>query len=56
VQKKKVPCVNCKTEINEEAKFCGECGANQLAKKTCEKCGKENNPNAKFCGDCGEAL
>ena len=55
-KQQKVPCISCQAEINEDAKFCGECGAKQVTEKTCAKCGKVNAPNAKFCGDCGENL
>lgn len=44
-------CPNCKYDIFEGAKFCGNCGTKLEIK--CQSCGKENPLNHKFCCECG---
>ena len=53
-------CPKCGTDIDENAKFCGNCG-NSFVKKInkthfCAKCGSPYSNNEKFCGSCGEKL
>ena len=49
-------CSNCGAEIEDDSKFCEECGAKVEIVKKCPKCGNENPANAKFCVECGESL
>ena len=49
-------CSNCGAEIEDDSKFCEECGAKVEIVKKCPKCGNENPANAKFCLECGESL
>ena len=46
-------CANCGTELDEEAKFCLECGTPVPQTKKCIKCGFELPLSAKFCPECG---
>lgn len=47
-------CIICGSELEDNAKFCSECGAKQPEpKKICPNCGTELQPNAKFCMECG---
>jgi len=47
-------CAKCGAKINENAKFCVECGSNQTS--TCPKCNAKVEEGAKFCSNCGEKL
>ena len=49
-------CSNCGAEIEDDSKFCEECGAKLEIVKKCPACGNENPANAKFCLECGESL
>ncbi len=46
-------CPECNAPLQNNAKFCPECGAKISAKKHCAECGAELAPNAKFCAECG---
>lgn len=47
-------CERCRAELEDNAKFCTDCGAKQEPKKCfCSRCGTELNQNAKFCSECG---
>jgi RNA polymerase subunit RPABC4/transcription elongation factor Spt4 len=47
-------CTNCGKEISLRSRFCGLCGADQLAYvKTCKNCGKNLEESEKFCSNCG---
>ena len=54
-------CPKCNTEINDDARFCLECGWHikdmqkniDEDKKICQNCGKEIDKTAKFCNYCG---
>lgn len=46
-------CPNCGVEVEEGAKFCGECGAPIPQVKECPQCHTKWPFKAKFCGDCG---
>lgn len=49
-------CPTCSATVPPGQKFCGECGANVLAKPVCPSCGAESKPGQKFCGECGGKL
>jgi rRNA maturation endonuclease Nob1 len=46
-------CPQCNAPLQNNAKFCPECGAQINLKKHCTECGAELAPNAKFCAECG---
>ena len=46
-------CSNCGVEVDEGAKFCGECGTPVPQVKECPQCHAEWPVKAKLCGDCG---
>lgn len=47
-------CISCGVELDDDARFCGECGTKQPElKKTCRNCGTEIPSGAKFCMECG---
>ena len=46
-------CKQCGAEIEDGARFCGNCGAQQENKVVCKSCGAELADGAKFCGECG---
>ena len=43
-------CPKCGQPLNEDAKFCGQCGA---AVRHCSTCGAELKDGAAYCGQCG---
>ncbi|PIE67088.1 MAG: virion core protein (lumpy skin disease virus) [Deltaproteobacteria bacterium] len=47
-------CVECKSAIPLDARFCPMCGHQQLVFIECQNCGKNLSPNAKFCSRCGQ--
>jgi membrane protease subunit (stomatin/prohibitin family) len=47
-------CPDCKQNIPAAAKFCPQCGHQQVVFKQCQNCGKNLTPNAKFCSKCGK--
>ena len=49
-------CPECHNPIGEDAKFCPQCGHQQLVFDQCSHCGKNLTPNAKFCSRCGQAV
>jgi membrane protease subunit (stomatin/prohibitin family) len=49
-------CPDCKHPIAVDAKFCPQCGHQQLVFNQCTKCSKNLTPNAKFCSRCGTAV
>lgn len=49
-------CPNCKTELEEGAKFCDNCGAQVFETVFCSSCGEGNEAAAAFCQKCGTAL
>lgn len=49
-------CPECHNPIGEDAKFCPQCGHQQLVFDQCVQCGKNLTPNAKFCSRCGQAV
>jgi membrane protease subunit (stomatin/prohibitin family) len=46
-------CPDCKHPLAIDAKFCPQCGHQQLVFNQCAKCAKNLTPNAKFCSRCG---
>lgn len=48
-------CTSCGAMINQNAKFCPECGAKRVVKtdKFCSECGAKIVGEAKFCSECG---
>jgi membrane protease subunit (stomatin/prohibitin family) len=55
MNKPKIQCPECGTEVKPGAKFCPECGK-KLGGSFCPKCGEEVKPGAKFCPECGEKI
>jgi membrane protease subunit (stomatin/prohibitin family) len=49
-------CPDCKQTIAVDAKFCPQCGHQQLVYDQCTQCAKNLTPNAKFCSRCGSAV
>ena len=47
-------CPDCQCAIPQNAKFCPQCGHQQLVFSQCTKCGKNLTPSAKFCSRCGQ--
>ena len=53
-------CPYCGSELNDDAKFCGECGAKKPEPKAadtwdCPACGNKGI-TGKFCGECGASM
>ncbi len=46
-------CQECGHAIPADAKFCHQCGHQQVVFSKCSNCGKNLTPNAKFCSRCG---
>jgi len=46
-------CPECGRSLPADAKFCPQCGHQQLVFLECAHCGKNLTPNAKFCPRCG---
>lgn len=53
-------CSDCNSSVNENDKFCSNCGADISSKKninyTCSNCNQSVNEKDKFCANCGSAL
>ena len=49
----KVRCHKCNELLEENAKFCSNCGAAIVKNKECPGCRELNDPDAKFCDNCG---
>ena len=56
--KDKLHCSACGAEVNENDKFCRQCGAEVEIEeaKYCPSCGKEVDIDDNFCMNCGEKL
>jgi len=49
-------CAECKSPLAVDAKFCPQCGHQQVVFVQCTKCNKNLAPNARFCSRCGQAV
>jgi membrane protease subunit (stomatin/prohibitin family) len=49
-------CPECKQPIPVDAKFCHQCGHQQLVFNQCTGCNKNLTPGAKFCPRCGKSV
>ena len=49
-------CPNCHNKIDDDSKFCPNCGHAISKEKICPKCGQVNAPDSKFCKACGTPL
>ncbi len=52
----KIRCHKCNELLDENAKFCDNCGAALAKTIPCSNCGELNDPDAKFCDNCGSKL
>jgi membrane protease subunit (stomatin/prohibitin family) len=53
----KKPCPKCKTMLEENAKFCSNCGYKFPSSGiSCPKCNTAVKPGSKFCPNCGEKM
>lgn len=52
---KTVKCAKCGANVNQNSKFCPQCGAKMGGEDTakCAKCGKDIPQGSKFCPECG---
>ncbi len=48
-------CEECGQDIPADAKFCPQCGHQQVVFQKCGNCGKNITPGANFCPRCGQA-
>ncbi|MDY6824695.1 MAG: SPFH domain-containing protein [Thermodesulfobacteriota bacterium] len=48
-------CPECQHMIPADAKFCPQCGHQQVVFQKCENCGKNVTPGANFCPRCGHS-
>lgn len=49
-------CPSCGAELQENAKFCPECGSSVAVEHKCPKCGTDYQEGQKFCLECGASL
>lgn len=49
-------CMNCGCELDEQAKFCSNCGEKVEKVEKCPHCGCLLEKNVKFCGMCGHPI
>ena len=48
-------CPDCQNPVPENARFCPQCGHQQVIFEQCGNCGKNLTPNARFCPRCGHS-
>jgi predicted nucleic acid-binding Zn ribbon protein len=51
-----VKCPNCNSEIDDDVKFCSNCGFKTKVINLCPICGIKIESGIKFCGNCGSKL
>lgn len=56
VEEPKVRCHKCNHLVDEDSRFCSECGSAMLKTKSCPKCNELNDGDARFCDNCGQQL
>lgn len=51
-------CPSCNAELDDDDKFCSQCGASIVAAKPlfCSECGAKLKPGVKFCSSCGQKI
>ena len=49
-------CPECENAISVDARFCPQCGHQQVIFEKCEACGKNLTPGANFCSRCGNRV
>lgn len=49
-------CPNCQKPLQEDAKFCPNCGTAITKNQHCPSCGKKTDPGWVFCPGCGASL
>ena len=50
------PCATCGNQVPDNARFCQQCGHQQVIFSECRACGNELTPEAQFCSRCGHAV
>jgi membrane protease subunit (stomatin/prohibitin family) len=49
-------CPECQNLVPVDAKFCPQCGHQQVVFSQCQNCGKNLTPGAHFCSRCGQTV